>query len=67
MRDDVLDSGPINPRLPDVIGFVVLLGAQRGMVQVVGQQADLLQHGALTLRGALRKPFSERSENETVI
>src|SRR5450432_2888665 len=53
--------------LPDVLGFVVLFGTQRWVVEVLGQQAGLLQNGPLNTRGASLNDFRERSEKETFI
>src|ERR1700690_259598 len=37
----------VDARLPEVAGFVVFLGAQRGMIEVLRQQPNLLLEGLL--------------------
>jgi hypothetical protein len=44
---------PAGPSLPDVLGCVVLFGAQRGVVEVLVQQTGLLQNGPLNTRRSI--------------
>jgi len=67
MRDDVKNNvrvifdgeveapGAVNSGLPAVSGFVVFLGAEGWMVEVLKQEGHLLQEGSLNLGRSIGK------------
>ena len=40
--DEIKPPISVDPRLPHIVGFIVLFRAQRGMVKIPGEKPDLL-------------------------